>query len=539
MKLTKKISVFVGLSWLGLSLVGCGASPTQETAPAPQQPYTDNQQPEDDQLEISTQVNLGGDLVWVSVSDAVSFDPHRVNDIPSMVFQAQVFQGLLSFDEAGNFVPVLATDFRQLDDYVWEFDLREGVYFHDGTLFNAEAVVMNFERILDPNPSFPIPASNIKDMITSTVAVDDYTVHITTAFPFAPLPGHLTPMGSFIIAPSAIQAERDGIAYINENPIGTGPFILHERIHGDQTTFVRNETYWGGAPYVDSLTIRVIPDAGTRLSMLETGETHGFTGTAIDLPSVRTMANANYFTIPSAATEYIGFNTERGPLANPLVRQAISYAIDRAEMVTLMEGLGLPAISMAGPTIAFAPSGLSVVEQDLDHARELLAQTPYADGLELSIWVNDGSSIRANIAELTQFYLAQIGISLTIENIVWSSYLDAINALEHDMFVLNWVATTGDADRAFHPLFHSENRGSLGNRFGYSNPLVDELIEQGRRATVAAERYAIYEDIAAILAEDVPMLPLWHIVTPYFYNGVSGIRLDFRSIPYFARVSID
>ena len=527
------IMVAAGFSLLSLGLIACGATPLEPTVTEPAEV---SQQAIPD---VEPTVTLGGDLVWVSVSDAVSFDPHRVNDIPSMVFQAQVFQGLLSFDEVGNLVPVLATDFRQLSDYLWEFDLRQGVSFHDGTPFNADAVVMNFERILDPNPTFPIPASNIKDMITSTVAVDAYTVHITTSFPFAPLPGHLTPMGSFIIAPSAIQAELDGVAYVSDNPIGTGPFVLTNRVHGDHATFVRNDTYWGGAPYVDTLTIRVVPEAGTRLAMLETGETHGFTGTAIDVPSVRLMEHANYFTIPSAATEYIGFNTDQGALANPLVRQAISYAIDRSEMVTLMEGLGIPAISMAGPTIGFAPRGLDVVEQDLDRARELLAQTPYAEGLVLNIWVNDGSTIRSNIAELTQFYLAQIGITVNIENLVWATYLESINDLQHDMFVLNWVATTGDADRAFHPLFHSENRGSLGNRFGYSNPLVDELIEQGRRAITPAERYTIYEEIAAILAYDVPMLPLWHIVTPYFYNGMSGIRLDFRSIPYFARVTID
>lgn len=527
----KRLSTVIAFSSL-VFLSACGNNETNETNETPVE------QTQPILYEDSNETDMGGDLVWVSTADAISFDPHRVNDIPSMVFQAQVFQGLLSFDESGNIIPVLAIDFRQIYENIWEFDLRQNVYFHDGTPFNADAVVINFSRILDPNPTFPIPAANIKDMITNVEAIDNYTVHITTAFPFAPLLGHLTPMGSFIISPSSIHAELEGISYVNENPIGTGPFVFHSRVHGDYTTFIPNQYYWGGVPYVDTLTIRVIPDAATRLAMLETGETNGFTGTAIDVPSVRGMENANYITIPSAATEYIGFNLTRGPLENQMVRQAISYAINRQELITIMEDLALPAISMAGPTIAFSPSGLEVVEQDLDRARELLAQTPYADGFSINIWYNTGSTIRSNISELVQFYLAQIGITANITGLEWSTYQSSINALEHDMFILNWVATTGDTDRAFHPLFYSGNIGSLGNRFGYSNPLVDDLILQGRQATNPADRYVIYEDIAAILAYDLPLIPLWHIITPYFYNGIEGLQIDFRSIPYFARVRI-
>ncbi|MCL1995399.1 MAG: ABC transporter substrate-binding protein [Defluviitaleaceae bacterium] len=515
---------------LTLFLVACGQGTSVEPGAGDTYP----------QIPAVDEVQSGGDVVWLSNADAVQMDPHLTNDIPSLVFQSQVFEGLIAITQEGEIVPSLAESFYTVEPTVWQFNLRQGVYFHDGTPFNAEAVVINLNRFLDPE--LASPGASILDMVTDVLAVDEYTVHIHTAFPFSPLPSHLTVSGGLIASPTALAAQENGTGpNIGEAPIGTGPFVMYSRDHGDNTVFVRNENYWGDLATVESVTIRVIPEAGTRLAMLEAGEAHGFTATAIDVPSLRLMDGVNYFTEASAATEYIGFNlTEGHPLSNLYLRQAISKAIDRAEMIEMMGGLALPATSMAAPQLAYSPFGtLEIQPFDIEGARDLLAQTPWPDGLTLSFWYNDGSTIRSQIAQLVQFYLAQIGITIEITSMDWGAYLAAIGAIEHDMFVLNWVALTGDSDRAFHPLFHTENHGVAGNRFLYSSPVADDLIDRARQTTDPATRYTLYQELVEVLAQDLPMLPLWHIITPFAYStAMEGFQVDFRSVPNFTNVTI-
>ena len=478
-------------------------------------------------------------VVWLSNADAVQMDPHAVNDIPSLVFQSQVFEGLVAIDASGEIVPALAESFYTIEPNVWQFNLRSGVYFHDGTPFNAQAVEINFERFLDPQ--FASPGASILDMVTDVVAVDNYTVHIHTAFAFSPLPSHLTVSGGLIVSPQALATHAAGGYSIDQAPIGTGPFIMYNRIHGDSTVFVRNENYWGSPALPERLSILVIPEAATRLAMIETGEAHGFTATAIDVNSIRTMDGVVYFTQPSAATEYIGFNlTDGHPLSNPYLRQAISAAINRTEMIEIMDGLAIPAATMAAPHLAYSPFGsIDIAPFDLDLARELMAMTPWPDGLTLNMWYNEGSTVRSQIAQLTQSYLSEIGITINITSMDWGAYLAAISAIEHDMFVLNWVALTGDSDRAFHPLFHSDNHGAAGNRFLYASPTADYIITAARQTTDSSTRYDLYEQLAQLLAIDLPMLPLWHLITPNTHSAnMQGLEVDFRAVPNFTNVII-
>ncbi|MCL1996952.1 MAG: ABC transporter substrate-binding protein [Defluviitaleaceae bacterium] len=515
---------------LGLFLAACGVGsedvPGGDTAlPLPPQGVEETQ--------------AGGHLVWLSNADANHMDPQLVNNIPSMVFQSQVYEGLVTMNQAGDVVPVLAESFYPLEPTVWQFNLRSGVYFHDGTPFNAEAVVVTFNRFMDP--AVAAPGFSIIDMVTEVIAIDEYTVHFHTEFPFAPLPGHLTIGGGLIVSPTALAAYENGTGpSLGEAPVGTGPFIMESRVHGDRTVFVRNENYWGGLPSVETLTILVIPEPGTRLAMMEAGDAHGFHASAIDIPAIRLMSNVNYFTAAGAATEYIGFNmTEGHPLSNLYLRQAISNAIDRTEMIVMMEGLALPATSMAGPHLAFAPTGLELKQQDMDAARELMSRTPWADsGLTLNYWYNEGSTMRSQIGQLLQFYLAELGITINITALELGHLLEAASAGEHDIFALNFSAATGDADRGFHPLLHSDNHGMPGNRFFYASPVADDLIDRARQTTDPSARYALYEELAQVLAYDVPMLPLWHMINSFAYTNMEGLQVEIRGIPNFTEVTI-
>lgn len=480
----------------------------------------------------------GGDLVWISTADAFSLDPHRTNDIPSLTFQSQIFEGLVTFNAYDELIPKLAESFEMIDPTTWQFDIRRGVYFSDGYPLNAYAVVRSFQRFV--SDELASPGAAIIDMVTGFYEIDNYTVHITTLFPFSPLPSHLTTSGGFIVSPASINAEENGTIYINENPIGTGPFLLYHRNHGYDAVFIRNDNYWGISPYINTLTIRSIPESATRLAMIEAGEAHGLNAAAVEIPAIRYIPHASYMTRPGAFTEYIAFNVRNeGPLQNPLVRQAIALAIDLDEMIQIMEGLATPAATMAGPLIAFSPTNVSPIEFNQQLARELLEQTPYAYGTTLNFWYNSGSAIRTQIAELVHFYLAQIGIEVEILSMEFGAYLAAIAEGEHDMFVLNWGATTGDADRAFHPLYHSSNHGAAGNRSFINDLSLDTLLDTGREASDPQQRYQIYEEIAYFLHNEIPMLPLWHITAVFAYSGIEGLEFDiFRSLPRFTNVRI-
>ena len=473
-------------------------------------------------------------VVWLTSDDAISMDPHLVNDIASMAFMSQVYQGLVTINQYGELVPSLASSFYTIAPSVWAFNLRQGIYFHDNTPFNSYAVVTSLNRLL--NSTIASPGANILDMVTDIIAIDTYTVHIHTDFPFSPLPGHLASLGGFIVSPTALSKANNNIgSNLNEVPIGTGPFMMYSRNHDYSTIFIRNENYWGQVPSIERLIFRIVPETSTRLAMIENREANAFVATPTELSSVITIQGVSYFTIYSATTEYIGFNLSYGnPLSNIYLRYAISNAINRQEILEIMSGLAIPAISMAGPQIAFSPVGLEIQPFNIERARELISKIPYAQGITLNFYYT--GTVRGQVAQLIQSYLSEIGITVNIIGLEWGTLISTINEGLHDIFALSWSAGTGDADRSFHPLFHTINQGPLGNRFAYSNYIIDDLLDRARQTTDEYERQNLYEEIAKILAHDLPIIPLWHTINPIVYLNIQGLQVDFRAIPDFRSV---
>lgn len=477
----------------------------------------------------------GGELVWVAWSDPVSMDPHAVNDTASLYAINQVIESLTFFEGPGQVGGLLATSFEHIDPYIWEFRLRQGVYFHDGEYFNAEAVRISLERAL--YPGHPFPAQNIINMIDEVVVIDDYTVHLVTAFPFSALPAHLTHNAAAIVSPAVIAAEaEEGRLLINENPIGTGPFIMYERFPGDSIVFVRNENYWNGPAYLDRVIFRIVPEAATRFLMLESGEGHLMLGLASDVPVVETIPQLDLISVYTTGIEYIGMNTQRGPLADRRVRQAISMAVNRDDIIMgVAEGVHRLAQGPSASNVIYAPQGLEPLPFDLEAARELLAETPYADGFSLEIWYNDGNALRGRIAEIVQANLAELNIDLTIHSFEWGAYLEATGVGDHDLFILGWTVRTGHSDWSLFPLYHSSNHGDQGNRFFLTNPELDVLLEQGRASTDSARSMEIYREAVEIILYEAPAIYLWHANTPVISNGVVGAHFDSNVTPFLHR----
>ncbi|WP_067727973.1 glutathione ABC transporter substrate-binding protein [Oceanobacillus damuensis] len=458
----------------------------------------------------------GGNLVIANLSDAVSLDPAGSNDVPSSDVQANIYESLIKQDENMEVQPSLAESWEPVDDSTWEFKLREGVIFHDGSEFNAEVVKANIERILDPDVASP--RAFLYDMVTDIEIVDDYTVRFTTEFPFSPLPAHLAHSGGAMVSLEQIKADYAAMeegeepgSVINENPIGTGFFKFEEWNAGTDITLVKNEDYWGEPAKLDSVTFKVVSEGLTRVAELDTGESHIANPISPnDVAQVEAMDGASVAQQGSVGLSYIGFNMEKEPFDDPLVRQAINMAIDREQIINgIYDGIGTPAAGPLAPDVFGYDENVSGLEYDPDAARELLAEAGYEDGFSTTLWTNDNQE-RIDTATNIQAQLEEFGIDIEIEVVEWGAYLEQTANGEHEMFILGWSTVTGDADYGLYALLHSDNIGEPGNRTFTADPELDALLDQARQEPDPDTRLELYSEIQEMLVDIAPMLYVHH-----------------------------
>ncbi|MDQ0337943.1 peptide/nickel transport system substrate-binding protein [Caldalkalibacillus uzonensis] len=458
----------------------------------------------------------GGDLKIAILSDAVSLDPHGATDNPSSNVAHNIYETLFYRDKNGEIQPLLAEDYEQVDEVTWHIKLREGVTFSDGTPFNAEAVKVNLERLLDEDLGSPRafifennPEKN--GWLESVNVVDEYTVEIKTWYPYSPMLAHFTHSAGQMISPAAIEAEKNGETTIATNPVGTGPFVLERWEPGQEIVLKKNENYWGEPPKLDSITFMVVPEDSTRLAMLETGEIHiAEPVQPSDVSRVEASPNMELYHVDSVSLTYISFNTQKEPFNDVRVRKAISMAINKEEIINgIVGGAGIPAVGPLAPDVFGYHDGVSQLEYNPEQAKELLAEAGYPDGFKTTIWTND-NQVREDIAEVVQAQLKEIGVDAEIEVLEWGAYLEKTANGEHDMFILGWGTVTYDADYGTYALFHSNNHGEPGNRSFYTNEEVDAMLDQARQETDPDTRIELYRHIQEYLVDEAPMIYLYH-----------------------------
>jgi peptide/nickel transport system substrate-binding protein len=458
----------------------------------------------------------GGDLVIDMGAEAVTLDPHLANDVPSGNVASNIYDKLVNFDGEMNIEEGLAKKWEQVDDLTLRFELEEGVTFHDGEPFNAEAVKANIDRVTDPD--IASPRGYLFDNISDVNIVDDYTVEIITEEPFAPLIYSFAHNGGSIISPKAIEEDYEAMeagekpgSVINNHPVGSGYFEFESWNVGQEIKLVNNEDYWGEPAKLDSVTFKTVPEDGTRLADLETGSAHvSDPFSPSDVERVKATDGLDVIESNSMGIEYIGFNTKKAPFDDKRVRQAISMAIDNEAVIeNLLNGYGIPAIGPMSPQIIGFDDSVEPLGYDIEKAKELLAEAGHPDGFETTIWTNDKRE-RVDLVTYVQQELKQLGIDVKTETMEWGSYLDRTNSGDHDMFVLGWSASTGDADYALSPLFHSMNHGAAGNKSFFDNEEVDQLLEDAQHEMDEEKRMAMYKEVQDILIDEAPLLYTHH-----------------------------
>jgi peptide/nickel transport system substrate-binding protein len=447
----------------------------------------------------------GGTLVIARLSDAENLDHHFMSTInAASVTHSKIYEGLVGRDKNAEIKPLLAKEWKQLDDVTWEFKLRNDVKFHDGTAFNAEAVKTNFNRLLDPNVASP--RAVVFKMVKEVKVVDEFTVQFILSEPFSPLLSILASHEGGIISPKTV--EKFGKNIINE-PNGTGPFVFESWTPGQEIVFNKNNDYWGTKVKVDKVVYKVVPEETTRISMLETGEAHIAEPLSVPMmTTVEASSAAEIYRSEGFGTEYIGFNFQQEPFNDIRVRKAISHAVEMDSIIKgVYNNVGKKANSLLGSKVFGYHPDMSAYEYNLNEAKKLLAEAGYPDGFETTLKTMD-SKERINMAEVLQSQLKGIGIKVNIEVLEYGTFIEAVNSGNSEMFILSWRNATGDADYNQYNLFHTNSMGAAGNTFFYSNKEVDQLIDEARKEKDSNKRIELYAQSQELEMEDAVYIPV-------------------------------
>ena len=452
---------------------------------------------------------LAQTLIIAQGTDAVTLDPHDATDSPSATVTSHIYDTLFELTPEGVVEPRLATGFELSEDGLsLSLTIREDVTFHDGTPLTAEIVKGSLERFINPDNAFRF--AFLLDVIDTIEVTGDYSLDITLSEPFAPLLTNMTHSTTAIVLPSA--AEEFGEDF-GENPMGTGPFSFDSWERGSRIDLTRYENYWGDADGVDSVAFLAVPENTTRMAMVESGEAHvAVRVPPQDIARLNSLDDVTVENVSSVRTIYIYFNHTMEPFTDQRVRQAINYAVNKQDIAEFVAGGAVrPSDAAIAPGI-FGYTPVGRYDHDPERARELLAEAGYPDGFSTVLYSPTGRYLQdIQIAEAIQSQLAEVGIDASIETLEWSAYLEATRLPPEEnevpMALLGWGTVTGDADYGLFPLFHSDQHVPAGsNRAFYSNPAVDELLEEARTSTDRDRREELYAEILAILHDDAPWL---------------------------------
>ena len=484
----------------------------------------------------------GANQLVIGISSApTSLDEQQISDYNSDRVASEMYDTLLKFEDNSTDVKAnLATEWRISEDgKVYTLKLRDDVKFHDGTDFNADAVVYNYERFTSGEPQF-VYAGPIFDMVKSCEATGDYEVVFTLNDPFAPFLVHLAMTQFGMVSPTAAgavepgtQAFTDRIQAFGENPVGSGPYKFESRTGETEVVLVRNEEYWGEKANLDKLIYRFITDDNTRMNELESGSID----IAVDpLPDSIAGFSANpdfqVFKEEGLHTWYLSLNTQMPPFNDAKVRQAFYYAIDRDAIVdNILLGTGVKAENFLPPMTPGYNKDVPKYPFDPEKAKALLAEAG-VENLVLDFWVPEGGSGMQQpdaMATAIQGDLADVGVTLNIKKLEWGAYLDQMfgdipyDKQEMMLGQMSWISDNGDPDNFLYFLCHSSQWPPNYNSAYYKNEEFDELITKARFSPEWADREPLYKDAQTILMTDLPYLPIDHeFITSIAKSNISG-----------------
>lgn len=451
--------------------------------------------------------------------DADTLDPHAQTTTLISNIMEFMTEPLFFYNEKGELVHYLAESYSVSPDGLKvTVTLKKGIKFQDGYPLNATAVKLTFDRLL--NPKVKVPSRYLLDALNSTDIVDTYTVRFNLKYPYAPFIRTLTTW--YVISPSAYQTL--GEENLGKTPIdiGTGPLRFKEWVKGDHITLTRFDGYWGGPVKFEEVVFKIVPEAQTREAMLLSGEVDiVYQPPPADLPKLNNTPGVKLAINPSTRVMTVNINTQRGPLKDVRVRQALNYAVDKEALIkNVLFNLATLADSPVYPAF-FGYSPQKVYEYNPEKAKQLLAEAGYPNGFKLTLMVPTGRYIfDRQVGEALQSYLSKIGITVELYTPDWPTFVQSLIGQNYtstpwELCYVGYGMTTPDADAVLYSVFHSSQwaPGKFNTMF-YKNEMVDKLLDDARREVDENKRLQMYAQAQSIIWNECPWIFL------YFQNFV-------------------
>ena len=465
------------------------------------------------------------DLLVGFTLDADTLDPanHRKRETETII--RNLYDGLVTRDASMVVVPELAESINQVSPTVYDFKIRSGVKFHDGTEMTADDVKFTLDRITvegamgDGQTS---PRQSLMGPVASVEVVDGITVRITLKEPWPILPAML-PNQQIV---SKAFVENVGSAGLATAENGTGPFKLAEWRKGDAIILERFDDYYGGAPSiepvgkacVDRVIFKIIPESASRVAALLAGEVHIINELPVSsVAQVEASDNTKVMTVNGTRSFFIAMNMQGEVFDDPLVRQAAAHAIDKDLLIDKILGGNAARIEGILSPDAFGASELPVYAHDLEKARALLAEAGYPDGIDVTM---DVEGAFKDTAEAVASLLTKAGIRTTVAVGEGAQLSDKWRTKGEpktgDMYFSSWGNGSLDPFDIFTPTHRTNDRG---NSAGYANPALDALLDAAATELDVEKRAGMYREAELMINADLPYIYLW---VPQDIYGVSA-----------------
>jgi oligopeptide transport system substrate-binding protein len=498
----------------------------------------------------SIKANLADEQVLIlSGTRPLTLDPHLSGDAASNEYVVEIFSGLMAFDPDLNLIPDTAESYEiSKDGLVYTFKIRPEARFQDGKPVRAEDFKWSFERACDPATGSHTADTYLGDIVgcrdklrgkagevEGVVVVDDLTLQLTIDEPKGFFLAKMAYSTAYVLDRENV---RSGGPVWFRWPNGSGPFRLEEYVPGQMVIVLkRNDNYYREPkPVLEQ--VRYLIDAPidlmtgyeedlSTLSRDGVGVSYG----AIQVPpsSLSRVTDPNnplrqeLVSVNVLSVDYIGFNVNKPPFDDVNIRRAFNLALDKRSIVKSIQGdvyvaNGIVPVSMPG----YQNPDLSDYEFDLEHALDLIAQSSYGDVSQLpAITLNTSETGNVGIA-IAKSYEMNLGLKIAVEKVPWSELINNLNRpdMPYQMYWIGWVADYPDPQNFLEILFHSESSQNYG---GYSNPTVDDLLNEARGTQNVRERLALYRQVEQFILDDAAWIPLYFkienwLVKPYVQN---------------------
>ncbi|RXT13494.1 peptide-binding protein [Ammoniphilus sp. CFH 90114] len=477
-------------------------------------------------------------LIVGTIGSPTIFNPYFSADGSSGQVEALLYNGLVRYDPNLNPVPDLSERWEvSADGYHWTFHLKKGVKFHDGVEVTSRDVVFSYN--IPRSEGYTGPRASDFEKIKDIQALDPYTVHFTLKEPYAPflstcvyavLPSHL-------LEKVAVEKLAE-LPFNTKEPVGTGPYRFVTWKDGQYVQLEGNEEYFDGAPKITSLYFRIIPDQNAQLIQLQSGGIDVMGIPPTDLAVGRLFENqgkVKLHTTPSLAYTYIGYNQKHPFFQDVRVRQALTYALNRQQLVDIvLEGQGQVAHTHGTPLSWAFENEVPRFSYDPEKAKQLLAEAGWKDhdgdgildkdGEKFSfvLLTNQGNKLREMVSQIVQEQWARIGIEVKPRMMEWSAFInDYVETKKFDAVILAWSIGV-DPDPT--SIWHSKEIDKGLNFISYRNEIVDQLLEENTRQVDKGKRKEVLQEFQKIIAEEQPYTFL------YYSNGITAFPTNLDGI---------